>query len=210
MALTDMPFGLKPLFMTEARKTALLFPITNNYGTALYINDPALAVTAGTIEKGAVSGAYLGSILGLYKAIGKTSLRLESLLPMQYMPASPGASDTWFALVACDPGVFYVAQEDGDTSSLVVTNNFGMVDMIFTHGGNTITGISKGEIDSNTIDNTATRPIQLVRPWLEHFDIDAGEYDAVSAAGAAGNRCRWICRIANHQFNNASLSVGFA
>lgn len=210
MAMTDMPWGLKPLFMAEARKTALIFPITNNYGTALFVNDPVVAVTGGTIERNAVSGACLGSILGIYKSTGRTSLRIESLVPQNYMSASPGASDTWFALVSCDPSNLYTIQEDGVTSSLVLINCFGMVDFIFTHTGNTITGISKAEIDSNTIDATATRPIQLVRPYLEWYDVDAESYNTVDATSTAGRNAKWIVRVANHQFNNASLSVGFA
>ncbi len=210
MAMTDMPWGLKPLFEAEARKTAMLFPITNNYGTALYINDPALAVTAGTVEKAAVSGATMGCILGLYKQDLPLSLRIERLVPQLYMAATPGATQTWFALVAVDPNMYFVMQEDGDTSSLQIAGNFGLVDFIYTHGGNTITGISKAEIDSNTIDATATRPLQLIKPWYEGFDVDAGIYNVPSPAGAAGHFGKWIVRIANHQFNNTSLSIGFA
>lgn len=210
MAMTDMRWGLRPLFETEARKSALLFPITNNYGTALYVQDPALAVTAGTIERGSTSGAFLGSILGIYKKIGSTVLRPDKLIPQVYMGASPGASDTWFALVAVDPSLFYTMQEDGDTSSLIITDNFGSCDVIFTHAGNTTTGISGCELDGSSADNTATRPMQLVRPWYEYFDIDAGIYNDCSATGAASWYGKWICRIGNHQFNNMSLSVPFA
>lgn len=210
MALTDMPFGMKPLFMTEARKSAILFPITNNYGTALYTNDPALAVTAGTVERASTSGQLMGSILGLYKKVGSTVLSPFNLVPQLYMSATPGASDTWFALVAIDPTLIFAMQEDGDTASLIITDNFGAIDLIYTHGGSTTTGISKCELDSNTADATATRPMILLRPWYEHFDIDAGVYDTPSAAGAAGNRCRWLCRIANHQLSQLAVSTAFA
>ena len=205
---TDMPWGLRPLYEADARKTAMLFPITNNYGTVLYVNDPALAVAAGTIERGSTTGQILGPILGLYKQDVPLSLRVERLVPQLYMAATPGAANTWFALVAVDPSLFFVMQEDSDTSSLAWADNFDMVDLIYTHGGSTITGISKAEIDSNTVDSTATRPLQLVRPWVEYYDIDAKAYNAVTAATTtAGQFGKWIVRIACHQFRNTTASI---
>jgi len=210
MALADLPFGLRPLFGAQARECALIFPITNNYGTALYINDPVLAVTAGTIEKAGVSAGCMGSILGLYKQDLPLSLKVERLVPQLYMSATPGTANTWFALVAINPDLLFIMQEDGDTSSLILADTFALVDMIYTHGGSTVTGISKAEIDSNTMDATATRPLQLLKPYMEYYDLDSGAYGMVTSSATAGRRARWVVRIANHQFNNTSLSVGLA
>jgi hypothetical protein len=210
MAMTDQPWGLKPLFMTEARKTALMFPITNNYGTAIYVQDPALLVTAGTIERGSTTGAIAGVVLGIYKQELPKSNCAERLTPVTYLSATIGTTYNYFALVAVDPSLFFVVQEDGDTSSLTFANNFGAVDLIYTHGGNTTTGISKCELDSSTIDATATRPMQLVMPWYNYYDITAGAYNTPSSAGAAGWYGKWICRIFNHQFGPGSLAVAFA
>ncbi len=209
MALTNKPYGLEPLFMTEARKTALYLPITNNYGTALYIQDPVVAVTAGTIERGATNAAWCGVILGLYRQETPTSLRTERLLPVQYMAASPGATYNYFALVAVDPDLFFMMQEDGDTSSLIITDNFGNCDIV-SGTGNTTTGISGAMIDSSSADNTATRPIKLIFPAVNVYDLGAGAYKTASAAGAAGNYCDWIVKINNHQFGPGAVSVGLA
>jgi hypothetical protein len=201
---------MKPLFLTEAQRTAMYFPITNNYGTALYTYDPVIAVTAGTIERAAASDTFCGTILGLYRSTTASQLRTEKLLPVQYMAASPGASYTYFALVAVDPDIFCIMQEDGDTSSLQIGDNFGNVDFIFTHAGNTTTGISGAEIDSNTADNTATRPLKLIYPAVNFYDVDAGAYMAVSSAGAAGNFGKWIVKPNYHQFGQGNLSLGLA
>lgn len=211
MALTNTPWGFKPLYPSEARRVSLVMPITNNYGTALYINDPVVAVTAGTIERGATNAAWCGVILGLYKKLGGTSTyRAEAMEPVLYMAASPGATYDYAALVAIDPNIYFVAQEDGDTSSLIITDNFGNCDAIFTETASTVTGISAAEIDSSSADNTATRPIKLILPWVAYYDPIAGAYNAPSAAGAAGNYCKWICKINNHQFGPGSLAVGLA
>lgn len=211
MALTNSPWGFKPLYMTEARKTALILPITNNYGTALYKFDPVVAVTAGTIERGATNAEWCGVILGLYKKLGPTSTyRPENMEPVNYIGATPGATYDYAALVAVDPDIFLVAQEDGDTASLQIADNFGNCDAIFTETASTTTGISAAEIDSSSADNTATRPIKLILPWTAYYDAIANAYNTVSTTGAALNYCKWICKINNHQFGPGSLAVGLA
>lgn len=210
MANTDIRFGMKPLFMEEANKMAMYFPITNNYGTALYTYDPVIAVTAGTIERSSTSDTFCGTILGLYRSTAASQLRTENLLPVQYMAASPGASYTYFALVAIDPDILCIMQEDGDTSSLQLADNFGNVDFIFTHAGNTTTGISGCEIDSSSADNTATRPVKLIFPAVNFYDPDAKQYMTVSSAGAAGNFGKWIVKPNYHQFGQGNLSLGLA
>jgi hypothetical protein len=210
MALnTNMKYwGLRPLYMSEARKTALLFPITNNYGTLLHVHDPALGVTAGTVERGATTGPFLGSILELFRTDGASKLAAANLVPVQYMAASPGASYTYFALVACDPHMYFSMQEDGVTSSLAITDNFGACDVSWPTVGNTTTGISSCQIDSNTISNTATLAVQLLKPYTDWYDIDAGQYNI--AVATAANYGKWIVRIFNHQLGGGSLAVAFA
>ena len=209
MANTNIPIGIKPLYIAEAQKTAMILPITNNYGTALYHFDPAIGVTAGRIERGGTTGAWLGVILGLYRQETPKSLRSERLFPVQYMGASPGATYEYFALVTMDPNLFFIMMEDGDTSSLMITDNWGACDVAFGTA-NTTTGIGNCQIDSDSADNTATRPIQLIFPAVNHYDIDAGAYMAVSAAGAASNYGKWIVRIFNSQLGSGSLAVALA
>lgn len=208
MSNTDTPWGLKPLFMTEAQKTALILPITNNYNTALYINDPVTGVTAGTLERAATTGAYLtlGTILGLYRQETPTSLSMERLLPVQYMGASPGATYNYFALITVDPNLFFTMQEDGDTTPLAAADGFANADFVFTHAGNTTTGISGCEIDSNTKANTATLALRLVRPWYEYYDLVGNAHNAIVATAGA-SWCKWVVRINNYQFGANTLAL---
>jgi len=203
-------WGIKPLFMAEARKTALLLPITNNYGTALYQTDPVVAVTAGTIERGPTATAWLGVILELFRRSGTGLYSASGLTPVQYMGATPGAAYTYFALVAIDPMIFYSMQEDGDTSSLQLADMWGACDIIFTTSGNTTTGISGAEIDSSSADNTATRPLMVVTPLANYFDVDAGAYNAISTDGAAANYCKFIVKQFNGQMGPGAVTAGLA
>ena len=211
MANTNLKYtGVQPLYMTEARKSAMLFPLTNNYGTDIFQLDPALAVTAGRIERGSTTGTWLGVVLGLYKQQTPKTLRAERLTPVQYFAATPGTTYEYFALVTMDPTLFYIMQEDGLVASLQITDNWGAADVSFGSGGNTTTGMSGCLIDSDSADNTATRPIQLIFPAVNHLDAGTGTYMAVSSAGAAGNYGKWIVRIFNSQLGSGSLAVAFA
>ena len=210
MAMTNQPWGLKPLFETDARKTAMMFPLTNNYGTAVFVNDPALLVTAGTVERGSTTGAFAGSIMGIYQQQLPKSYAPEKLVPVTNIIATIGTTYNYFVLVAIDPSVLYVMQEDGLTSSLQIADSWGAIDVSYGTAGNTTTGISGATLDSNTIDATATRPMQILQPWYNYFDIDAGVRNGPSPAGVAGWYGKWICRIFNHQFGPGSLAVAFA
>ena len=211
MANTNLKYGgLQPFFMAEARKTAMLFPLTNNYGTDVFQGDPSLAVTAGRVERGSTTGALLGVVLGIYKQATPKSLRTERLTPVQYFAATPGTTYEYFILTTMDPTIFYLIQEDGLVSSLTEANWWGACDISYGAGGNTTTGMSGALIDSSTIDATATRPLQLIKPAVNNYDIDAGAYNAVSAAGAAANYGKWIVRIFNSQLGSGSLAVAFA
>jgi hypothetical protein len=208
MANTDTPWGLKPLFMTEARKTAMLLPITNNYGTDLFVNDPVMGVTAGTLERSTETGALLtiGSILGIYRQGTPKSIAIERLLPVQYYAATPGTTYNYFALVTTDPNMFFTMQEDGVTTPLSAAMCFSNCDFIFTHGGNTTTGISGAEIDSNTMATTATCAVRIIRPWLEYYDAAGKSFNAITATAGA-SWCKWIVRINNYQFGDNTLGL---
>jgi hypothetical protein len=102
-------------------------------------------------------------------------------------------------------------QEDGLVSSLSQANNWGACDASFGLGGSTVTGLSGCLIDSSTIDATATRPLQLISPLANYFDVDVGAYNNVPvSATTALNYGKWIVRIFNHQMGSGSLAVAFA
>lgn len=203
MANSDTPWGFKPLFMEEAERTAMLLPITINYASNIFIQDPVTGVTAGTIELAPVTGAILccGVVLGVYQQQSPYSLQITKLLPLQYYVAST-ATKQHFALVALYPNMFYAMQEDGVTTPLTDAMTFSNCNIIYTHSGNTTTGISGVEIDSNTMAVTATLAVRLIRPWMEYYDIDAGAFNVTNSANS-----KWIVKINNYQFQANTLGL---
>src|SRR5574343_71278 len=210
MANTNLPYwGIRPLFMAEARKTALLLPITNNYGTSLYLTDPVVAVSAVTIERGPTNTAWLGVILELFRRTGTGIYSANNLLPVQYMAATPGTGYTYFALVAVDPTLFYSMQEDSDASSLQIADMWGAGAVAFGTGNST-TGMANVQIDTSSVDNTATYPIMVCAPLADYFDVDAGAYNAISTTGTAGNYCKFIVKQFNSQMGPGAVTSALA
>lgn len=216
MANTNYKYwGVKPLFMAEARKTSILMPITNNYGTVLGQLDPVVLVTAGTIERGPSATAWLGVAIELFRHTG-TTLDASSLLPVQYVPASYGAGYTHFALVTMDPNLFFTMQEDGaGPASYIITDMGGATVAQWTNAVAADAmaaahGISGIQLDSSDIDATATRPIQVIRPYFEYFDVDAGAYNTVSTNAAGADYCKFIVRIANSQIGNLAVAAALS
>jgi hypothetical protein len=204
-------WGVKPLYMTEARKTALILPITANYATAVGMNDPMLAVTAGGVERAATTGAWLGTVLELFKQ-PLTTTRLfdhRALTTVQYVPASD-ALNSYFALVTTDPTIFFSMQEDGLVSSLTLANNFCAVNFVYPTACDTVTGQSACMIDSDSMAATITFPLQVVAPYSNYYDVDVWQYTAITAATATALQYgKFIVRNAHSQFSNMTVSLPF-
>ena len=95
-----------------------------------------------------------------------------------------------YVMVADDPTQLYVAQEDGDTTSLNIYAVALNAAAIATHAGSTGTGLSGMEIDSSTAATGAGTAITLPLKILY-----AHPEDTVTNATTAGNRARWIVTI---------------
>ena len=187
MASTNAPFGLKPWGNV---KSANLYAIATAPGAAIYHGD--LVEAAGTalstphgymqscaVEETGAAGSLLGGILALFD---------EDMDPCLYIASGEAGDGTiaGYALVADDPNQEYVAQEDGDTSSLQAADVGQNIDMVHTESGDTGTGLSGMELDSDTAAGTATLGFKILKPHPE---------DSISAAGAAGNHCRFIIKM---------------
>lgn len=184
MSSTDAAFGFMPY---GNLLSANWYAIITNYGTAMYVGHACeiggTAITTarrGTIqnvqtEETGAAGSILGAVLAFEDSDG---------VPVSYIAASTTGDSVvaGYALVADHPLQRYLVQEDGDTSSIVVANIGLNVEGIGT-GGSTTTGISTMEIDSSSVNTTATFAWKLLGV---HPD------DTISAAGAAGNYARFI------------------
>ncbi len=92
-------------------------------------------------------------------------------------------------MIADHPDQVFVIQEDADTTPIPLTKSEMNCELEAptTNNGDTGTGISKCELDSSTVADTATLGVKLRRPHLE---------DTVPAT--ATYHTRWIVTINAH------------
>lgn len=192
MANTDAPCGLQPIYGVHAQHCHM-YRITNNYGTALFINDPVRLEATGTVEQPAVTGEYfLGVIVAIFKQNGPKTYRPENLEPVVYFAATPGTTYDYWALILDDPSYRFRVQDDGATT--ITYTDIGLnADVIFTHSGDTTSGLSKCELDADTKATTNTLPLRILELSPE-WDTKAGAWNAYAAVNA-----KWIVNINLHQ-----------
>uniref|UniRef100_A0A6M3J2A1 Putative structural protein n=1 Tax=viral metagenome TaxID=1070528 RepID=A0A6M3J2A1_9ZZZZ len=200
MSSIDARFGAQPWGNVLRQR---LYAIATAPTLAFYIGDvvghdgTALSTPHGTIAALEKDATTAGG--GAGKQVGAvTALFDEKMDPTPYIAASATGNGTiaGYAMVADHPDQEFLIQEDGDTSSVVVANIGLNADYIATTAGSTTTGLSGHELDSNTVNTTATLDLKI---------LDIHPEDSISAAGAAGNHARFIVRI-NAHYHGANVA----
>ena len=193
MANNDAPFGFKPWGeVLRSRIYAVQTAPTINVMTNDMVHGglTSLACTGGRGEVMIIEDAniipatpgdaaqIIGSVLACFD---------ENMVPVSYLAANRVGDGTvaGYVLVADHPMQQFVAQEDGDTAAIASADiglNFDIYSPALS-AGNTYTGISKQEIDSDSHNVTVTIALRL-------FGMAYPNQDTVGSAG-----CRWICQV---------------
>lgn len=188
MANTDAPFGFIPAgnaygspHSGSVRRYYIGTGDTNN----LFIGDPvalsgsgATDGTPGIVRATAGGGSSPGDgPVGV--VVGFENLTSDNL-SRTYRPASTAM----YVLVNDDPNTVYMIQEDSDSATLAVTD-IGLNANFIIGTGNTTTGVSAVELDSNTAATTATLDCRILG-LLKRPDNEIG-------ANAI-----WLVKLINH------------
>ena len=198
MANTDAPFGFKP-YGDVLR--ANWYPIVTSNGTACFVGDLMGAVNTGLVCK-VFDGDTRMSVISQYAGgagdIMGVCLELmdSNGVPISYLPASTVGDGVvaGYALIADHPDQLFLAQEDGDTTPIAAASVGLNADAISTHTGNTTTGLSKMEIDSDSVNTTNTLALRIVQSY---------KGDTVGSAW-----CRWVVIVnPNAHFFNSATAV---
>ncbi len=158
---------------------------TKGHGTMLLVEDAnIIPATPGD------ASPIIGSVLACFD---------EYMFPVNYIAAGEVGDGTVaaYVLVADHPDQEFEAQEDGNTAAIAVAD----IDLnreiysVALSAGNTNTGLSKQEIDSNSGATTNTIPIQVSRM----------AYPQEDSQGSTG--CRWVCIINKncHYYGNVAV-----
>ena len=187
MATSNTPFGLRyasgPIQLIKVDLTAA-------YGTALYKGDCVAVVTAGTYEQHTPGSGISGVVWAFERDDGMMS---------SYVKATD-TDHNYKAIINIHPHTLYVCQEDGDTAALALTDMGNNANLIYTHAGNTTTGISGMEINSNTQNTTATLDVALIQL------ADWTEVDGTKTAFGTLANAKYLVKV--HNFVNAQLGTG--
>lgn len=189
MANADAPFGLKPVAYRNGAPyngaaTKCFIPSTDS--NAMYVGDVVIEAgssdTLGEYKTVSLAtpgdGNYIGGVIVGFAPNPDN-------LSLQYRAASTSR----YVLVADDPDLLFVAQEDGD--ALAATDVGRNVSLTSATAGSTYTGRSGWEIDTDTASTEASA--QCVIHGLDPAP------DNVLGANA-----RWLIRINLHQGRNTT------
>lgn len=177
MANANIPWGLTPTryrsgAMYNGAANIYFIPATN--GTALFLGDPVVPVTAAsdangipTITHAAAAGGtfVLGSVVGFVAAGDPPIAKTRDLAVHR------AASTAAYVLVADDPDLLFEIQEDGIGGAMGVAACSRNADLI-SGTGNANTGRSGWMLDSSTLAVTATLQLRILRA-VERVDNDA-------------------------------------
>lgn len=148
MANTNAAFGFKCISPT----IKLWFDVDASNSNALFQGDLIIPEDDGYVGQAAAASTQ---ILGSAEAFRNSSDEV-----IKYLPASTAGS----VLVAlAGEKVIFIAQDDGVGTAYAKTHDGTNCDIILTHAGSTVTGISGMEIDISDTQTT-TAQVRLIRP----------------------------------------------
>lgn len=167
MANVDSPFGLRPVrHMMGVPLAATINPyyVDSGDSTALFIGDPVIKVTGGS-NTAAFNGFPIGTLPSVIKAAAGDADMITGVI-VGFLPDPSNldlkhrvGSTSRVALVCDDPFVVFEIQADGAIPAATIGLN---ANLIFTHSGNTTTGLSGVELDTTSDGPDADASNQLL------------------------------------------------
>ena len=198
MANVDRPFGFIPF---GKLLSAEWYPVATKYGTAIFVGDWVEITNTGLVCKVFGGDTRLGVEIDVTGAAGDELGAVLAVLdsngdPLSYLPASTTGDSVvaGYVLVADHPMQEFLVQEDGAVTPIAAASLGLNVAVISTHTGNTTNGRSKQEIDSDSVNTTATLALRILRSYKD---------DTVGSA-----YCRWVVQPnPNAHFKSSATAI---
>lgn len=186
MSNINNPRGLVPLTTPQGEFVSAAYSIVDEYATAIFAGDPVIMVAAGGVQL-----ATTGS--GNYVLGSAVSFEDETGVSKSYYPASSTAG--WIVVVADNINQLFIMQENtvSGVSDIALADRGRNVDLV-AGTGNTSTGLSKYEINPDTMSTEATGQMKIVRK----DDTPGNEL---------GDDCNWVLKINYHQAGDNTSGV---
>lgn len=171
-----------------------MYFVPASYATALFLGQPLIATGASdangvpVVQTATAAGGNftIGPMVGIVDG-GDPVVAVTRDMPLHHL-----ASTAQYILVADDPDLIFEIQEDGDTTP-IATATAGTKNVDFIAGaGSAVTGLSGWQLDSTTINTTATLQCRLIR----------GVQRAGNTMGQA--YAKWLVRLNLHSLRSTT------
>mgnify|MGYP001290143251 FL=1 len=159
MANKDAAFGLRLSRSgngSDLQNMQNKYRIASGYGTAIFQGDMVKVVTGGGIERFADGDS--GPILGVFNGCRFTDPSTSKERFSNHYPASTAAADIEAFIIDAPHAVYEIQADD----TFPVADLFGNFDIVNATAGDTVSGISRAEIDVTTGATTATLPLKAI------------------------------------------------
>jgi hypothetical protein len=193
MANIDQAFGLRPIAKVGSAPGGTTgttkYRITSGAG-AMFTGDIVKQANDGSVVQGTAGDAARGVFMGCFYTDPSTSKpRFNNTFPN-----GTAASDA-IAFVADDPDQLFIAQQDSASANAVVAD-LNLNANLVVGSGNTTTGISGMEIDSDSKNTTATLNVKLI----DFYDVPSND--------ATANNSILVVKINNHELGSHTGTAG--
>jgi hypothetical protein len=193
MANIDQAFGLRPIAKVGSAPGGTTgttkYRITSGAG-AMFTGDIVKQANDGSVVQGTAGDAARGVFMGCFYTDPSTSKpRFNNTFPN-----GTAASDA-IAFVADDPDQLFIAQQDSASANAVVAD-LNLNANLVVGSGNTTTGISGMEIDSDSKNTTATLNVKLI----DFYDTPSND--------ATANNSILVVKINNHELGSHTGTAG--
>ena len=193
MANIDQAFGLRPIAKVGSAPGGTTgttkYRITSGAG-AMFTGDIVKQANDGSVVQGTAGDAARGVFMGCFYTDPSTSKpRFNNTFPN-----GTAASDA-IAFVADDPDQLFIAQQDSASANAVAAD-LNLNANLVVGSGNTTTGISGMEIDSDSKNTTATLNVKLI----DFYDTPSND--------ATANNSILVVKINNHVLGSHTGTAG--
>lgn len=159
MANKDAAFGLRLSRSgngSDLQNMQNKYRIASGYGTAIFQGDMVKVVTGGGIER--FTDGDSGPILGVFNGCRFTDPSTSKERFSNHYPASTAAADIEAFVIDAPHAVYEIQADD----TFPVADLFGNFDIVNVDAGDTVSGISRAELDVTTGATTATLPLKAI------------------------------------------------
>ena len=204
MANANVARGLVPYRYTWGQPyngSANVYSIPSSYGTALYVGDP-VDIKSGSNDAngipscilGTVGSPFLGVVVGVVDA-GQPVVAVTRDLPVYHAASTAG-----YILVADDPNLLFMVQDDASAQATAPNLWAGKNASLVSGSGSTTTGWSGWQMAASTVATTNTLDVKIVSP-LQQAD------NTIGSSANTNMNAKWLVKFNNSRWGNLIAGI---